>query len=650
MFTLVNAKKVVVSMVLIFVLGLAPSFAKTSRSSSNKSKGQRTNTKAVSKAPAKSSRSSRASTGKSISSRSRASVSRTVSTPKNKTVTRSRQSSRVTRPTNNATFSRKMTRTQPKSSKIVKSRSSLATRIVNRLNYNRNNASGKSSGSVQLSFNTRRSPSRSSSVKRTVEVVRPSKGKVKTVIGGTQRKTVITPTRTIQYRPSASSRKSKSSSKAATRTAEVRRQPVKKKSDSGRASKIAQSRDNVKSGRITKTTTETRTKRSGEANKSRLGSRARIAKRISKDKLRVSRTSDEGDSSERRKARLSSPRTAKAISSSPRIRKGETDRSGLVSESHRGRVRDGGRKAVRHNRRNRRRFGHYPGRIFNRIVWPRSRYIIRYRWGPHFTFRYVYPYHHRRYVFVSLGGYWPLGYRHLRYYWYGYHPYYWYGYYPWAYRVGGDTYNYYTYNYSNQTVPQTSAPVTNVIRPVDENTFADVREKLARQAAEEPAEETETDQLFEDAVKAFEGGDYKLAAGNFAEAIEMAPDDIVLPFAYVQALFAQEQYSKAAEALRETLGELSGDEMDVFFPRGLYAEDDTLFEQIELLAETAEAYSFDSDLQLLLGYQLLGVGEFDEAIEPLEQASLDSYNAEAAIILLELLEKVKNENSEDNGL
>ena len=45
-----------------------------------------------------------------------------------------------------------------------------------------------------------------------------------------------------------------------------------------------------------------------------------------------------------------------------------------------------------------------------------------------------------------------------------------------------------------------------------------------------------------------------------------------------------------------------------------------------------------------------GVGEFDEAKEPLEQASLDAYNAEAAIILLELLEKVKNENSEDNGL
>jgi len=257
-----------------------------------------------------------------------------------------------------------------------------------------------------------------------------------------------------------------------------------------------------------------------------------------------------------------------------------------------------------------------------------------------------------------------LGYRHIRYYWYGCHPYYWYGYYPWAYRVGGDTYNYYSYNYSNETVPQTSAPVTNVIRPVDpvrnstkrkisngvdENTFADVREKLARQAAEEPAEETETDQLFEDAVKAFEGGDYELAAGNFAEAMELALDDIVLPFAYVQALFAQEQYSKAAEALRETLGELSSDEMDVFFPRGLYAEDDTLFEQIELLAETAETYSFDSDLQLLLGYQLLGVGEFDEAIEPLEQASLEPYNAEAAIILLELLERVKNENSEDNG-
>ena len=619
MFTLVNAKKVVVSLVLIFALALAPSFAKARGAGSNRS--SKSSTKEVSNAPAQSSTSSKVSTGKSISSQSRASASRAVSTPKNKTVTRSRQSSRVTRPTNNATFSRKVTRTQPKSSKIVKSRSSLATRIVNRLNYNRNNTPGKTnalpssqtkttssgkSGSVKLSFNTRTTPSRSSRVKRTAEVVHPSKSKVKTVIGGTQRKTVITLARTINYSPSVSSQKSKSSPEEAT-------------------------------------------ERSGETKKSTSATRVRLAKHISKDKLRVSRTANDRDSSEMRKAQRSSPRTAKPISSSPRIQKGATDRSDSVSESHRGRVRDGRGKAVRYNRRHRRRFGHYPGRIFHRIVWPRSRYIIRYRWGPHFTFRYVYPYHHRRYVFVSLGGYWPLGYRHIRYYWYGYHPYYWYGYYPLAYRVGGDTYNYYTYNYSNETVPQTSGPVTNVIRPVDENTFADVREKLARQAAEEPAEETETDQLFEDAVKAFEGGDYELAAGNFAEAMELAPDDIVLPFAYVQALFAQEQYSKAAEALRETLGELSGDEMDVFFPRGLYGEDDTLFEQIELLAETAETYSFDSDLQLLLGYQLLGVGEFDEAIEPLEQASLEPYNAEAAIILLELLEKVKNENSEDNG-
>ncbi len=650
MLTPMNQKKVVVLMVLIFVLGFAPSFARTSKGGSKKSKGQKTSTKSVSKAPARSSRSTRASTGRAISRRNKASARRAVSTRNNRTVTRSSSSSRVSRPTNNVGSSRKTARTQPTSSKIAKSRSSLATRSTDRLNSNRNNTPGKSSGSLQLSFNAGRSPSRSSSVKRMVAVVRPSESKVQTVVGGTQRKTVITPTRTIQYRPSASSRKSKSTPKVVTRTAKVIREPVKKKSDSGRISKIAQSQDDVKSGRITKTTTETRTKRSGEADKSKRGTRVRIAKRISKDKLRVSRTSNEEDSSERRKARRSSPRTAKALSSSPRIRKGETDRSDSVSENHRGRVRDGRRRASRHIHRNRRRFGHYPGRIFHRIVWPRSRYIIRYRWGPYFTFRYVYPYHHRRYVFVSLGGYWPLGYRHLRYYWYGYHPYYWYGYYPWAYRVGGDTYNYYTYNYSNETVPQTSAPVTNVIRPVDENTFADVREKLARQAAEEPAEETTTDRLFEEAVKAFEIGDYEVAVENFAEAIELAPDDIVMPFAYVQALFAQEQYSKAAGALREALAELKSGEADVFFPRGLYSEDDTLFEQIEQLAGTAEVYSFDSDLQLLLGYQLFGIGEFEEAIEPLEQAGLEPYNAEAATILLELLEKVKNENIEDNGL
>jgi len=51
---------------------------------------------------------------------------------------------------------------------------------------------------------------------------------------------------------------------------------------------------------------------------------------------------------------------------------------------------------------------------------------------------------------------------------------------------------------------------------------------------------------------------------------------------------------------------------------------------------------FDANLQLLLGYQLLGMGRLDEAAEPLQKAQQDSDNHQAATLLMSLLEKLKN--------
>jgi tetratricopeptide (TPR) repeat protein len=293
--------------------------------------------------------------------------------------------------------------------------------------------------------------------------------------------------------------------------------------------------------------------------------------------------------------------------------------------------------------RNKHRYEHiywdYHNQLRHRIIWPKYHFTVCYTHGPYFTFRYVYPYHLRRYIFVSLGGYWPLGYRYIRYYWYGCHPYRWYGYYPIAREVTGDTYNYYTYNYyygDDGTVSSVSAQGADGIKPVDHNTFADVRDKLAK----EPDVETTADIYFDEAVKAFEAGDYETAIMKFAEAKELATDDTVLPFAYSQALFANEQYAEAAEVLRSALENVSPEKEGVFYPRGLYSDDETLFEQIKNLSEKAELYSFDADMQLLLGYQLLGTGEIDKAIEPLQNASQDLENAEAATVLLDLLEKI----------
>jgi len=124
---------------------------------------------------------------------------------------------------------------------------------------------------------------------------------------------------------------------------------------------------------------------------------------------------------------------------------------------------------------------------------------------------------------------------------------------------------------------------------------------------------------------------------------------MVLPFAQIQALFAAERYSEAVEILRPALANLPPDEQGVFFPRGLYAEDTILFEQIDRLAETAKQYSFDADLQLLLGYQKLGVGQFDEATASLTRASQDVQNEDSATILLSLLEKIKADTAEGTG-
>ncbi|MBN2138781.1 MAG: hypothetical protein JW720_13315 [Sedimentisphaerales bacterium] len=291
----------------------------------------------------------------------------------------------------------------------------------------------------------------------------------------------------------------------------------------------------------------------------------------------------------------------------------------------------------------------YYNRTCYRTIWPRYRFMLHYNFGNCFTFRYCYPYYHRKYVFVSLGGYWPLDYCYRRYYWYGYHPYRWYGYYPVPAEVRHDTYNYYTYNYyytgEGQAVQYgpTTAAADYSISPVDHTTFADVRAKLAAEAAGEPDQMTLADTYFEEAVKAFEAADYAAAVEKFANAMNLATEDIILPFAYAQALFANEQYSEAVIVLRTALANIKPEEQTVFYPRGLYADDDTLFDHIDKLSEKADFYSFDADLQLLLGYHLLGVGELDAAVGPLTRAGQDFNNAQASQTLLKLLETIKAE-------
>jgi len=277
----------------------------------------------------------------------------------------------------------------------------------------------------------------------------------------------------------------------------------------------------------------------------------------------------------------------------------------------------------------------YHDRIRSRTIWPRFRFAVHYDCGPWFTFRYVYPYYHRKYMFISLGGYWPLGYRYTRYYWYGCHPYNWYGYYPIAREVRGTNYNYYTYNYYTDG--------DSGYQPAQTIVSSEIYENMAEQTAE-PEQATLADVYFEEAVKAFEVAEYNTAAMKFAKAVELAPEDMILPFAYGQALLGSQQYSKAAEVLRGALEKVSPEKEGVFFPRGLYPDEESLLKQIDRLAERAAQFSYDADLQLLLGYQLLGIGQHDRAVEPLMNAGRDLENEKAAAVLMALLEKIKTTN------
>lgn len=276
----------------------------------------------------------------------------------------------------------------------------------------------------------------------------------------------------------------------------------------------------------------------------------------------------------------------------------------------------------------------YHHRLCHRVIWPSYYFTIGYSFGPHFYYDYVYPYYHRKYVFISLGGYWPY-YPYMRYYWYGYHPYVWYGYYPIATEVAGETNNYYTYNYYGDDGSVTTY----------QSTDAGGYSQAPTQRAAEPAAQTLADTRFEEGVKSFESGDYGTAANRFAEAMKLSADDMILPFAYSQALFADKQYFKAAEVLREALEKLPPDKEKegVFYPRGLYANDDVLFKQVEELMNKQDDAGDSPDLQLLLGYHLLGIGETGYAREPLEKAGQDPKNAEAVGVLLRLADKLEKE-------
>jgi hypothetical protein len=298
-------------------------------------------------------------------------------------------------------------------------------------------------------------------------------------------------------------------------------------------------------------------------------------------------------------------------------------------------------------------------------VWPSYYRSIYYSCGPQYAVSYVYPSYHRRYVFMSVGGYWPC-YPYARYYWYDCHPWNWYGAEPVAYQVdGGDTNNYYTYNYYgsdnasssvSSTGPLTPGTVVNGVEVPDYDALRSAAGKqvtIPPQAAEQPAPSqpappTESDKLFDAGVTAFGEGNYPAAIETFQRAVRLEPNDVILPFAYAQALFANNDYEQAAAVLQTALNEMAPAKPEVFFPRGLYKDDALLTAQIKNLERAVMMNPTNSGLQLLYGYQLLGIGKADDAKVPLGVAKRDARTAGPASALLSLIDRVKAESQKKN--
>ncbi len=241
---------------------------------------------------------------------------------------------------------------------------------------------------------------------------------------------------------------------------------------------------------------------------------------------------------------------------------------------------------------------------------------------------------YRKYIFLSPGGYWP-SYTYRRYHYYSYHPYRWYG------RTSAiNENNYYIYNNSSAAA---RGGYIEDYGSVNGDTFADIRQKLSAPSAVVPAEETEADRLFENGVDAFGSRDYRRAVDFFEDAMEESQPDVILPFAYVQALFANEDYYKAAEALKEAVENVRQEKDTFFYPRGLYENHDELNRQIEDLQRKAEIFSRNDDLRILLGYQLIGAGRVREGLEYLAELEDDFEYGQTARTLIEAGRQMKYE-------
>jgi tetratricopeptide (TPR) repeat protein len=151
-------------------------------------------------------------------------------------------------------------------------------------------------------------------------------------------------------------------------------------------------------------------------------------------------------------------------------------------------------------------------------------------------------------------------------------------------------------------------------------------------------------------AEAFASEDYFNAVYYSRRAIEEYPEDVPLKFFYAQSLLADNDYHRAAQALREAIDAADVENQGIFFPFGIYTDDEALNAHINLLKQKVDYEPSNANYQLLLGYELLGTGSLDQAATALEKAKTNLENKKYADILLNVLEKSKSPSEQNENI
>jgi tetratricopeptide (TPR) repeat protein len=160
------------------------------------------------------------------------------------------------------------------------------------------------------------------------------------------------------------------------------------------------------------------------------------------------------------------------------------------------------------------------------------------------------------------------------------------------------------------------------------------------------------DQQLDSIAQPFYKGDYDKAVLNAEKALNVNPDNSILLFAYSQSLFATGQYDRSATAVRDALTLVNGKKQDMFYAGSFYGMQGVLNAQINNLEKTTQQQQANPNLQLLLGYQLWGVGRFDEAAAALQSIQKDPVNGLSATFLRGIVEHAQqlvNQNAPEKG-